>query len=224
MQSIRWTEFPTVEQLRDAVVNTIIQSAQEAIRRRGRFDIVLAGGSTPKAVYSELPKISADWGAWHIWFGDERCLPPEHADRNSRMADDAWLSNVAIPGAQIHVMPSELGAEAAAEAYSRTLEGVVFDLVLLGLGEDGHTASLFPGHAWNSSPLQAAIPVHGAPKPPSDRVSLSLSRLCDASQVLFIVTGAGKRDAVTAWKAGDQALPVTAMTGKLDVYLDSAAA
>lgn len=224
MPSIRWTEFPTVAQLRDAVVNSIIQSAQEAIRRRGRFDIVLAGGSTPKAVYSELAKISADWGAWHIWFGDERCLPPEHAERNSRMADDAWLSKVAIPAAQIHVMPSELGAEAAAAAYSRALEGVVFDLVLLGLGEDGHTASLFPGHAWDSSPPQAAIPVHGAPKPPADRVSLSLSRLSDASQVLFIVTGAAKRDAVKAWKAGDQTLPVTTMTGKLDVYLDSAAA
>jgi 6-phosphogluconolactonase len=224
MQSIRWTEFPTVEQLRDAVVNTIIQSAQEAIRRRGRFDIVLAGGGTPKAVYAELAKVPADWACWHIWFGDERCLPPEHADRNSHMADAAWLSKVVIPGTQIHVMPSEIGAEAAAESYSRALEGVVFDLVLLGLGEDGHTASLFPGHVWDSSPMRAAIPVHGAPKPPSDRVSLSLSRLKQALHVLFIVTGAGKRDAVKAWKAGDQTLPVTAMTGNLEIYLDSAAA
>lgn len=223
MQSTRWVEFPTVEELRDSVVKLITQSAQAAIQKQGRFDIVLAGGSTPKAVYEKLASLKADWPAWHIWFGDERCLAPDHADRNSCMAHETWLSKVPIPEMQIHPIPAEKGAEAAAELYSQALEGISFDLVLLGLGEDGHTASLFPGHAWDVSPARAAIPVHGAPKPPSDRVSLSLSHLNLAKQVLFIVTGEGKRDAVQAWKAADASLPVAAFAGNVQVYLDSAA-
>ncbi len=223
MQSTRWVEFPTVEELRDSIVKLITQSAQAAIQKQGRFDIVLAGGSTPKAVYEKLASLKADWPAWHIWFGDERCLAPDHVDRNSRMAHETWLSKVPIPAAQVHPIPAEIGAAAAAEAYSQAIEGVGFDLVLLGLGEDGHTASLFPGHSWETTPSQAAIPVHGAPKPPSDRVSLSLSRLSQAKHVLFIVTGAGKQDAVRAWKAGDISLPVTAMTSNIEVYLDNAA-
>lgn len=224
MQPIRWTEFATVAELRDATVEAIAKSAQAAINERGRFDIVLAGGSTPKTAYAELASLKTDWSAWHVWFGDERCLPPEHADRNSRMAQEVWFSRVTIPAAQIHAIPAELGAQAAAAEYCRQLDAVAeFDLVLLGLGEDGHTASLFPGHVWEAEPSQSAIPVHNAPKPPSDRVSLSLSRLKRALHVLFIVTGAGKRDAVQAWKQGDSSLPVTGFAGMngVEVYLDA---
>lgn len=225
MQANRWTTFATVAELRSAAVTFILNSASAAIAAHQRFDIVLAGGSTPKSIYEALRSADTDWSKWHIWYGDERCLPPDHEERNSKMANDVWLSHVSIPAAQIHPMPTELGSAEAAQRYSQNLAALgEFDLVLLGLGEDAHTASLFPGHPWESQPPMPAIPVANAPKPPSDRVSLSASRLSLARQVLFIVTGAGKREAVTKWKRGDE-LPVQAIkpeTG-LDIYLDAEA-
>lgn len=222
MQQHRWSTFSTVAELRNAAVDYILNAAQAAIAARGRFDIVLAGGSTPKSIYEALRNAPADWAHWHVWYGDERCLPPEHADRNSKMATDVWLAHVAIPATQQHSMPTEMGAVQAAQAYSRDLQGVeTFDLVLLGLGEDGHTASLFPGLPWESEPPMPAISVGNAPKPPSDRVSLSASRLSQAKQVLFIVTGAGKREAVAQWQRGE-VLPMQVIQPErgLDIYLD----
>lgn len=225
MQQHRWTTFATVAELRSAAVTFILQSASAAIAARQRFDVVLAGGSTPKSIYEALRDANTDWAKWHVWYGDERCLPPTHVERNSKMANDVWLSHVSIPATQIHPMPTELGSIEAARRYNQNLANIgEFDLVLLGLGEDAHTASLFPGHEWESHPPTPAIPVAHAPKPPSDRVSLSASRLSLARQVLFIVTGAGKQDAVAQWKRGD-VLPVQAIkpaTG-LDVYLDAEA-
>jgi len=197
-----------------------------AIKERGRFLLVLAGGSSPCGVYQRLREAAADWTNWHIFFGDERCLPADDPERNSKMAFDAWLSHVPIPPGQIHVMPAELGAEAAAAAYNAVLSGIgEFDLVLLGLGEDGHTASLFPGHALDRQPMLAAMPVFHAPKPPSERVSLSAARLSQTRQVIFLVAGEGKRHAVQQWRSG-VFLPAQAITPKsvVDVYLDAAAA
>lgn len=225
MQANRWTTFATVAELRSAAVTFILNSANTAIAARQRFDIVLAGGSTPKSIYEALKTADTDWSKWHVWYGDERCLPPEHAERNSKMANDVWLSHVSIPATQIHHMPTELGSAEAAQRYSQSLAGLgEFDLVLLGLGEDAHTASLFPGHTWESQPPMPAIPVANAPKPPSDRVSLSASRLSLARQVLFIVTGVGKREAVTQWKRGD-VLPVQVITpvSGVDIYIDAEA-
>lgn len=225
MQVARWKVFPTVAELRDAAITVLIDAANRAVTARGRFDLVLAGGSTPRDIYRALREAKADWAHWHIWYGDERCLPADDPERNSQMAQQAWLNHVSIPPNQIHTMPTELGAKAAVERYNQALQGVGdFDLVLLGMGEDGHTASLFPSHAWESQPAQPAIPVANAPKPPPDRVSLSASRLSLARQVLFIVTGAGKRDAVEKWRGGI-ALPVAAIVPKagVDVFVDIAA-
>lgn len=224
-QTVRWTPFDASETLRIAARDAVVASAREAIAGRGSFSIVLAGGSTPRVVYQMLRDADTDWSKWHVYFGDERCLPPDHADRNSRMASEALLDHVAIPAAQIHPIPAELGGAAAAAAYSETLAGLPeFDLVLLGLGEDGHTASLFPGHTWDHNPPQAAIPVMHAPKPPSDRVSMSAQRLSQARKVLFLVEGAGKQHAVSQWKRG-VFLPVRAIIPAkgVDVFLDRAA-
>lgn len=219
----RWTIFNSERALCEAALNLILQTAAQAIAQRGRFDIVLAGGTTPLSIYQELRKANADWARWYVWYGDERCLPPDDAERNSKMAYDAWLKHVPIPLRQIHVIPAELGAIKAAANYNMQLAMLGdFDLVLLGMGEDGHTASLFPGNAWDNG--DAAIAVNGAPKPPSDRVSLSASRLSHARHVLFLVTGPGKQDAVNAWRRGT-ILPVAAISSKgpLDVFLDPAA-
>ena len=224
-QVVNWQLFDNPEAIRQAACQAIVKDAAEAISLRGRYSIVLAGGSTPRDVYRLLRDAQTDWSKWHVFYGDERCLPLEHADRNSRMAQEAWLNHVNIPADQIHPIPAELGPQAGAAAYASTLapEGE-FDLVLLGLGEDAHTASLFPGHVWDDAGA-AAIPVFDAPKPPPERVSISASRLSRARRVIYLVTGAGKRAAVQQWRAGEHipAAAITPQTG-VEVWLDQAAA
>src|SRR5579863_7571894 len=145
----RWHEVPDRQALYQAALKTILDAARQAVAERGQFHLVLAGGETPRAIYRMLRDSQAGWGAWHVYFGDERCLPAADPGRNSRMAGEAWLDHVVLPTGQVHPIPAEQGAEKAATAYSATLHGVGdFDLVLLGLGEDGHTASLFPDHDW----------------------------------------------------------------------------
>lgn len=186
------------------------------------FDIVLAGGSTPRPLYQALAKKPHDWGRWRVWFGDERCLPPHAPERNSAMAEASLLAGASIAPAHFHAIPAELGPEPAAQAYAALLADMgPFDLVLLGLGEDGHTASLFPGHEWGAAPgMPDVLPIHDAPKPPPERVSLSARRLAHAHEVLFLVTGEDKRDAVARWRAGDP-IPASAIRpiGGVDVLL-----
>ena len=223
-QQCRWHAYPATAELEQAATQAILNSARQAISLRGAFHIVLAGGTTPRRVYELLCKADADWAAWHIYFGDERCLPPDHAERNSRMASLAWLDHVAIPSSQIHLIPAERGAEIAASLYAQTLAGIeLFDLVLLGLGEDGHTASLFPNHdLGNTLSASNAIAVLDAPKPPPQRVSLSAQRLSAARQVMFLVTGAAKQQAINDWRRG-VAIPAAAINpvGGVDVHLEA---
>lgn len=204
-QVIRWHPHPDPASLMKAALDAIADSAAQAIRSRGAFHIVLAGGNTPRAIYQQCRSLTTDWSAWHVYFGDERCLPPDNPDRNSFMASQAWLEHVPIPPQQIHNIPAERDAIPAAAAYTATLQHTPdFDLVLLGLGEDGHTASLFPGHdAGTSESAPDAIPVFDAPKPPPTRVSLSARRLARTRQAIFLVTGIEKQTAVKRWLAGD---------------------
>lgn len=221
----RWQVYADAAAIRQAAFDMIMQEAARAIADHGKFSIVLAGGTTPREVYQQLREAEADWSKWHVYFGDERCLPPDHADRNSKMAADAWLSHVAIPQQQVHDIPAELGPERGAAAYAATLADIdEFDLVLLGLGEDGHTASLFPDNIWEMDGA-LAIPVHDAPKPPPERISIAASRLSRARKVVFLVTGAGKQEAVRHWRAG-QLIPAAAITAPegVEVWLDQAAA
>jgi len=199
-------------------------AARRAILERGAFHIVLAGGATPRGLYVSLPDLPTDWSLWHIWFGDERVAPTDDPLRNSLMAHRVWLAKVPIPRDQIHYIPTELGLMRAVEEYSRQLAGLGdFDLVLLGLGEDGHTASLFPGHELGLPPDGPdVLAVDDAPKPPPRRVSLSVARLSRARKVLFLVTGPAKREAVARWRRGE-ALPAAAITPAcgVDVLVDA---
>ena len=224
-QNISWKTFDDGGALRQAAFDAVMQCAANAIAERGRFLIVLAGGNTPRDVYAMLREAPTDWSKWHVYYGDERCLAADHADRNSRMAEDSWLRHVAIPAQQVHAIPAELGPDLAAQAYHAVLaDAGVFDLVLLGLGEDGHTASLFPGQAWDGGAGEAAIAVRNAPKPPPERVSISASRLSQARRVIFLATGAGKREAIGQWRSG-VALPAAAIRPQagVEVYMDAAA-
>ena len=222
--SVRWIGVADLLALRRAAVKRIVDAATRAIEQRGQFLIVLAGGDTPREIYRMLCGADADWSRWHVYFGDERCLPADNPERNSWMAADAWLHHVAIPRNQVFAMRAEHGAEAAARTYSNTLREVGdFDLVLLGLGEDGHTASLFPGHDWGSAAgAPDALAVFDAPKPPPQRVSLSVARLSRTIAVLFLVSGETKREAVTRWRLGAD-IPARAIQTEsgLDVLVQS---
>ena len=226
-QTVRWHVFPDDASLVANALARVMAAGRDAIAQHGAFDIVLAGGNTPRKLYRALRNVDADWSRWHVWFGDERCAPPDDPERNSRMARDEWLDHVAIPAANVHAIPAESGAREAAALYARELRGVdAFDLVLLGLGEDGHTASLFPGHDWGvHADSPDALAVFKAPKPPPERVSLSAQRLSRARHVLFLIEGTGKRAAVAAWKRGD-AIPAASIAPEsgADVLVDAAAA
>lgn len=214
----RWHTFSSQDEINQAALQRILKAADEAIAKHGDFLIVLAGGSTPKAVYQLLAKADADWSKWHVYHNDDRCLPVDHVERNSKMAREAWLDHVAIPPSQIHDIPAELGNVAGAKAYAETLKGVrTFDLVILGLGEDGHTASLFPGQVVDNS--ADAVPVYNSPKPPADRITISQQRLNNTNEVMFLVTGAGKQQAVDHWRNG-VAIPATLIQSPngVDVY------
>ena len=220
------TRFIPVESLDSAAAvaaeaaRRILTAAERSIAARGRFHLVLAGGRTPLAAYTLLVDRPAEWERWHIFLGDERCLPATDPERNSVAAGRAFLDRVPIPSANRHLIAAERGAEVAATAYELEIAPFLpFDLVLLGMGEDGHTASLFPGR---EIPLgHLVIPIHGSPKPPPDRVSLTQQALAASRDLLFVITGAGKRAALDAWRLGAD-LPVArvASTGSAVVLAD----
>jgi 6-phosphogluconolactonase len=200
--------------------------AKSSIQRRGRFQLALAGGRTPQALYRRLRRLAMDWPVWHVYFGDERCVPVGDPQRNDRMAGNAWLDHVPIPTAQVHPIPAERGARAAALAYSEELrQADGLDLAVLGVGEDGHVASLFPGmNLDESSGAPPALAVFDAPKPPAERVTLSLATLNRAEAIIVLVDGAEKREAMAKWRAGED-VPVShlAPTQRLTVFLTAAA-
>ncbi len=158
----------------------------------GLRTLVLAGGSTPRRAYQLLAGRDLPWGRVAVLFGDERCVPPDDPESNYRMAHEELLDRV-HPGS-VHRMPAELGADAGASLYQPVVRSLSpLDLVLLGMGPDGHTASLFPGGA----ELEAAgyaVAVHDARKPPPERVSLTLRALREARRVVVLVTGADKAE------------------------------
>ena len=212
--------LPSQEAVAEAAAELFASSAAEAVAARGVFRVALAGGTTPLAAYRLLAaspwRDLVPWDRVDVFFGDERCLPECHLERNDLAAREALLSHVPIPPERVHPIPATApdGAEryeallyerlrAAAPALPR------LDLVLLGLGEDGHTASLFPGHPALDEGERLVLRVDGCPKPPPERVTFTLPLLCAAARVVFLVTGAGKRDAVARLLGGDASLPAT---------------
>jgi 6-phosphogluconolactonase len=197
-QNLRWHPCQTRDTLLLTVAHNLVALANTTLSRQSRFDIVLAGGDTPRDLYALLKSAETDWSRWHIWFGDERCLPAGDSGRNDSMAYTTWLSHVRIPPEQIHVLND-------VDSYNRLLADVpVFDLVLLGLGEDGHTASLFPGqNPGISCAAPTVLAVCDAPKPPPRRLTLSARRLSAANAVWFLVCGDGKHNALRRWQRGD---------------------
>ena len=202
-----WHVFDDAEQLAQQVTLEILAEAKKAIEDRGAFHFITAGGTTPNRCYELLSKAKAYWSKWHIYMGDERVLHFNDSERNSQALLKHWLNNNDIPAKNIHFINTEAGAEKSAKHYACLFDSVAeFDLCLLGMGEDGHTASLFPGNAALDD-LRSAVPVYDAPKAPGERVSIGLTTLKNAAECIVIATGENKREALVKLKQGVE-LPV----------------
>jgi 6-phosphogluconolactonase len=221
------------------------ECARASIAARGRFVLVLAGGSTPKALYRKLAEKGGenaageiDWSRVQILFGDERCTMPDHPDSNFKMASEALLEHVAIPAASVHRIRGELGAARAAEDYDGVVRRIFsedpegdIDLILLGMGGDGHTASLFPGRDFERDRGLLAAEAEAPPASPvKERVTLTLEAIRASRDVLFLTTGAEKREMLgrvlaAAEKGGDVALPASMIScsGRVQWLVDQAA-
>jgi 6-phosphogluconolactonase len=195
----------------------LVRAAKEV---RGEAHLALAGGTTPRSTYEQLGPLVGDWQGVHLWFGDERCVPPDDDQANVRMV----RKSLHAPGAVEHRVPVELGPEEGAARYAAEFGETVLDVALLGLGPDGHTASLFPGHpALDSDGV--AVGVRDAPKPPPERISLTLETLNAARAILLLTEGAEKREAIEHVLAGpDPATPASLLDrDKLELIGDEAA-
>lgn len=223
--NIRWHPLENAEAVAQTALQKILGEAQKAIIQRGMFKLVLAGGTTPKRIYQLLSEQQQEWSKWYLFIGDERCLDADDAQRNSLLIRQSWLDKIDFPMENFYPIRAEHGPDQAASEYAEIIAPLLpFDLTLLGLGEDGHTASLFPGHLHNENEL-----VHGiyhSPKPPPERVSLSNKALAQSEQVYILVTGSNKKNAVQQWRqdAEKQGMksPVARIRGinGVDVFID----
>ncbi len=192
---------------------TVAADAEEAARlvaerlaeqARAGGSLVLTGGSTPRRAYELTGGLEPDWSRAELWWGDERCVPPDDERSNFGLAKQALLDRLDGEPAAVHRMRGELGRDAGAAEYARELAGVsTFDLVLLGLGPDGHVASLFPGFPTLEVTDRDTVGSEAGHEPFVDRISLTLPRLCATRELLFLVAGEDKADAVARALAGE---------------------
>lgn len=214
-------------------VNLLVADLQAAIAARGSAVWVMAGGTLPAVAYKELASKhikSLDWSKVILVMGDERCVPLGDQDSNWGQAERLFLHAVTVSELSVRPQP-ELGLAAMAQAYDKALQQLPeFDVVWLGVGEDGHTLSLFPGRAEAASE-QLVVAVHDVPKPPADRITLTLAALKNTRRAYVLAAGAEKREVIERARHGDLALPitqavqvVTAIGGSVTWLLDEAAA
>jgi len=219
-----WQVLETADDVAEKGLELILDISKSSIEEKGEFHIVLAGGTTPKNIYQLLAEQTCEWSKWHFYLGDERCLPENDTERNSEMIRKTLFENINLDKDNIHFIEAELGADIAAKKYTNVVSNKTpFDLVMLGMGEDGHTASLFPGHTNDENELVHSV--YSSPKPPSDRVSMSANLLSHNKNLLLLITGQSKKPAVEQWKSGVD-LPITTIKslGKKTVLLDESAA
>jgi len=198
----------------------ILAEGRAAIAERGLFRLGLAGGETPRSIHAAMTRFGADfpWEKVQITFGDERCVPPDHADSNYRMARESLLAVVPIPEGNVFRMRGEIDPADAASEYEAKLahaaarfreERYVHDLLLLGLGPDGHTASLFPGSPALDEATRNILPIAGAPKPPPLRLTMTFPLINAARRVAFLVKDASKAQVVAEVQSGDPRHPAS---------------
>jgi 6-phosphogluconolactonase len=210
----RITTFPDPEATAERASVEIARAIESAREQRGVAHLALSGGSTPARTYELLAAALGDWEDVEIWFADERCVGPEDVESNFRLAAETLLRPAGIDPGRVHRMEGELGPEEGARRYAEALRASlapdatnpslssalpVLDLVALGIGPDGHIASLFPGaRTLDAGEDALCLGVHESPKPPPERITLSLAVLRAARRCVLLATGAGKADAIAA--------------------------
>jgi 6-phosphogluconolactonase len=234
------TIFDTPVQLALAAAEKFVDCARDAAHARGLFSVALAGGNTPKRVYQLLAteqfKNRIEWASVHIFFGDERCVPPDHPDSNYRMAYEMFLSKVAIPPKNVHRIIGEAEPAEGATEYEQQLRVFFaglswprFDFVFLGMGEDGHTASLFPGSSALREQSRWVLNTK-AERLKQDRITLTAPVFNHSANVMFLITGKEKAERVAEVLGGPaKAEPLPAqlirpLDGTLEWFLDRDAA
>ena len=231
------------DELAEAAARAAVADLEAAVEVHGTVTWVLTGGGTPVSAYRRLAahdlRAGVEWDRARVAMGDERCVPVDDPESNWGQAAAALLDHVPVPDHQLLRPPGELGAEAAADAYQAALAGLPaaaggaprLEVVWLGVGEDGHCLSLFPGRPELQVTDRLVVAVHHSPKPPPDRVSLTLAALAGTERLLVLAAGAAKAGAVARARAGDDRLPLTraveavrAAGGAVTWLLDRAAA
>ena len=223
----------------EAAAERLLALAESALRERGRFVLAVSGGRTPEPLYALLGRRRSGSPSWHLFLCDERLVPPEDPRSNLGLVRRLWLEPARFPEASVHRVYTDLPADGAAERYDAALReffgvgpGPTFDVVLLGIGPDGHTASLFPGSPTLAERDRWAV-ADKAPalEPPVARVTLTLPALSRARTALFLVSGADKRSAVVRILGGGEAGPVSPLpaarvssAGPVEWFLDRPAA
>ncbi len=197
--------YPNKDKLVTATTERVINEIRQAIQERGLCNMALAGGNTPREIYSKLAESiyqdRVDWNRLHLFWGDERMVPPEHQDSNFKMVKETLLDHVRIPDGNVHRIRGEVAPEQAAREYAELLhnrfksDSPRFDIILLGIGEDGHTASLFPGTDAVEECGKHATAVF-VPRLDTWRVTLTFPVLNAAREILFLASGRSKSDIV----------------------------
>lgn len=236
MSSIQVSVLPTSEAVSDAVAARMAGALLRELSENDFAHMCITGGRGGHGALAALSgSPGIDWARVHVWWSDERFLPTGDEQRNDVMADDALLSRVDVPAANVHRMPTTddfSDVREAASAYADEMAsfgrpGPFFCVSILGMGEDGHVASLFPEHA-GLKETRAAFAVTDSPKPPPVRVSMSFEAINNAAEVVLIAAGDGKADAVGLFinDAGPLAVPAAGVHGSIGTYLvvDEAAA
>jgi 6-phosphogluconolactonase len=226
--------YPNAELLAAATAARLITALVDAQAAHGEASVVLTGGTmgiaTLRAVASSPARDAVDWSRLHVWWGDERFLSPGHPDRNETQARAALLDDVPLDPNRVHPMPANEAEvlddpDAAAERYTADIAGARFDVLLLGVGPDGHVASLFPSNPALED-QRPVVPVRNAPKPPPTRISLSMPTIRSAKEVWLVVAGADKANAVKLALEDDDDVPAARSHGQRQTrwLLDRAAA
>jgi len=220
MDNVRIYKNP--EAVAQAVADYLYQQIKSCVAENGVCHVVLPGGSTPARCLELLAEKPLPWQSIHWYPGDERCYPRGHAERNDSMIAARLLSKQAQLKDRLHAIPAELGAEQGAQQYAGLFDNIAsIDIAVLGMGEDGHTASLFPGNRALQN-RQPAVPVYDAPKAPAERVSIGLTTLKNAAVCVVIATGENKSAALKAVNDG-MLLPVSMVEPDI-WFIDEAAA
>lgn len=231
--------FPDAKELAEHAAKSFVKHSKYAIAKRGRFAVALSGGSTPRAIFAVLSaepfKSEVEWSKVHIFWGDERNVPPDHNDSNYRMAKETLLDHVAIPAENVHRMEGELDAAEAAAKYMAGIDAFFgdepphFDLIHLGMGDDGHTASLFPGTTALGA-TDATVVSNFVEKFNTNRITFTAPLINAARAVEFFVTGANKVDPLFEVLKGTRhpelypSQLISPSTGTLTWLVDEAAA